>query len=55
VFDDLKENATVAAMLAYMASEDPERVSRAQTELPPDQRGREREWVRCWPPRRTPR
>ncbi len=25
VFDDLAENATLAAMLAYMASEDPER------------------------------
>jgi hypothetical protein len=55
VFDDLQENATVAAMLAYKASEDPEKVSRAQITLPPDQRGRERSWVTCRPPRRTPR
>jgi hypothetical protein len=28
VLDDLKNNATLAAMLAYLASEDPERSSR---------------------------
>lgn len=34
VFDDLRNNATLAAMVAYMASEDPERVSRQTVELP---------------------
>ena len=38
VFDDLKNNATLAAMLAYEASEDPTRVPRDRTILPP-QRG----------------
>ena len=34
VFDDLSENATLAAMLVYAASEDPERVSRERALLP---------------------
>ena len=34
VFDDLRNNATLAAMVAYMASEDPERVSRETVTLP---------------------
>jgi len=34
VFDDLRNNATLAAMVAYMASEDPERVSRETVVLP---------------------
>jgi hypothetical protein len=48
VFDDLKENATLAAMLAYMASEDPVRFGRERAELPINERedpvrfGRER-------------
>ena len=36
VFDDFKEQATVAAMLAYLASEDPDPISREQRLLPPD-------------------
>lgn len=54
VFDDLKENATLAAMLAYMASEDPERFSREQANLPGEDRfGNPREWGECRPPRRS--
>ncbi len=54
VFDDLKENATLAAMLAYMASEDPERMSRERATLPISQRtGEPLEWVECRSPRRT--
>lgn len=54
VFDDLKNNATLAAMLAYLASEDPERVSRERTVLPPDPRtGGERQWIQCRPSRRS--
>lgn len=34
IFDDLRNNATLAAMLAYQASEDPDRVSRDQRILP---------------------
>jgi carboxypeptidase Q len=48
VFDDLKENATLAAILAYAASEDPERVPRDRAALPIDERtGEPREWVSC--------
>lgn len=56
VFDDLKENATLAAMLAYMASEDPERMGRERATLPIDPRnGEPRAWMNCGQPRRTPR
>ena len=45
VFDDLKENATLVAMLAYAASEDPERVPRDRAVLPIDpDTGKPREW-----------
>ncbi|MGD2153443.1 MAG: M20/M25/M40 family metallo-hydrolase [Gemmatimonadales bacterium] len=55
VFDDLKENATLAAMLAYAASEDPQRVPRDRAVLPLDPRtGEPREWVRCGTARRSP-
>jgi Zn-dependent M28 family amino/carboxypeptidase len=55
VFDDLKNNATLAAMLAYEASEDPERVPRDRATLPTNPRtGEPREWVSCFPPRRNP-
>lgn len=54
VFDDLKNNATLAAMLIYLASEDPERVSRERSLLPPAQAGGEpREWLSCRPARRS--
>jgi hypothetical protein len=53
VFDDLRNNATLAAMLAYMASEDPDRVSRAKRELPPDAEGKPTPWPTCAPPRRS--
>jgi len=54
VFDDLKNNATLAAMLAYAASEDPGRVPRDRTVLPINPRtGEPRQWVQCRPPRRS--
>jgi hypothetical protein len=55
VFDDLKENATVAAMLAYMASEDPERMGREQATLINPRTGEPRDWRSCRAPQRTPR
>ena len=45
IFDDLRNNATLAAMLAYLASEDPQRVGRAQRAIPA--------WPRCGTPRRS--
>jgi hypothetical protein len=56
VFDDLKNNATLAAMLAYAASEDAERVPRDRASLPIDPRtGQARAWAVCGTPRRSPR
>ena len=56
VFDDLKQNATLAAMLVYMASEDPERVTRETANLPTNGRtGQPREFGPCRAPQRTPR
>jgi len=54
VFDDLRNNATLAAMLAYAASEDPERVEVTPRVLPEDPRtGQPGGWPQCRPPRRS--
>lgn len=54
VFDDLRNNATLAAMLAYAASEDPERMQVEPRVLPADPRtGRPGAWPQCRPPRRS--
>lgn len=49
VFDDLQNNATLTAMLVYLASEDPERVSRARREIMPRNpvNGQEATWPEC--------
>ena len=53
IFDDLKNNATLAAMLMYLASEDPDRVPRDRAVLPVDERtGQPREWIQCREARR---
>lgn len=54
VFDDLAENATLAAMLAYAASEDPERVPRDRAVLRNPRTGEPREWMSCGTARRSP-
>jgi carboxypeptidase Q len=53
VFDDLKQNATLAAMMAYAASEDTERVSREKSVLPPGPNNQPREWRGCGTARRS--
>jgi hypothetical protein len=53
VFDDLKNNATMAAMMAYAASEDPERTSRELSTLPPLPNGQPRPWPTCGKARRS--
>jgi carboxypeptidase Q len=64
VFDDLRHNATLVAMLAYMASEDPELMSRETRELPttrpappatPSRRTMAASSFGEWPQCRTPR
>src|SRR5262245_792674 len=47
VMDDLKNNATLAAMLAYRASEDSTRVPRDRSILPPAANGQPRNWPVC--------
>jgi carboxypeptidase Q len=54
VLDDLKNNATLAALLAYAASEDPDRVPRDRAILPADSTGRPRAWPSCRPAQRSP-
>jgi carboxypeptidase Q len=49
VFDDLKNNAVLAAMMVYQASEDPTRVPRDKTILPPAANGQPRNWPSCPP------
>lgn len=54
VFDDLRNNATLAAMTAYMASEDPDRVPNDTRVLPTNPRtGQPGTWPQCRPPRRS--
>lgn len=52
VFDDLKQNATMAAMLAYAASEDRERTSREQALLT-GPTGSARAWPTCGTAKRS--
>ena len=51
-FDDLKNNATLTAMLVYLASEDPERVPRERRSVMPSRGGQEMPWPACQPARR---
>lgn len=53
-FDDIKINATLVAMLAYLASEDPEQVSRVRRSVLPQGRGGQAgTWPACAQPMRT--
>ncbi|MGD0485411.1 MAG: peptidase M28, partial [Gemmatimonadales bacterium] len=53
-FDDVKTNATVVAMLAYLASEDSEQVSRVRRSvLPQGRNGQPGAWPECAQPMRT--
>jgi hypothetical protein len=54
VFDDLRHNATLAAMLAYAASQDPDRVPRDRAVLIDPRTGQQRAWATCGTPRRAP-
>ncbi len=54
VFDELKQNATVAAMLVYLASEDPQTMPRDRRIMPTDAAtGQLRSWPACTEPART--
>lgn len=54
VIDDLENNATLTAMLAYLASEDPRRMPRDRRVMPVNPRtGAQRDWPDCRQPRRN--
>ena len=53
IFDDLKNNAVLTATLVYMASEDPERVSRERRTVFTGRGGRPGEWPTCSPANRS--
>jgi hypothetical protein len=54
VWDDLKSNATLVAMLVYLASEDPQSVPREQRIMPAGANGQPQEWPACQvPPRKS--
>ncbi|MBD0319985.1 MAG: M28 family peptidase [Gemmatimonadetes bacterium] len=53
-FDEVRRNATMVAMLVYLASEEPEKLPRARlAALPVDQQGQPRTWPACQQPART--
>ncbi len=54
-FDDLRNNATLTAMLAYLASEDPQRVPRERLSVLPPNRftGEPGRWPACVDPARS--
>jgi hypothetical protein len=54
VFDDLRNNATLAAMLVYRAAEDSVRVPRDKAILPPRANGQPRPWPGCGQAQRNP-
>jgi carboxypeptidase Q len=55
VFDDLRDNAILAAILAYAAAEDPVRTPRERALLPIDERtGEPGAWPECRPAMRRP-
>ncbi|MDE0075067.1 MAG: M28 family peptidase [Gammaproteobacteria bacterium] len=55
VFDDLKNNAVLAASLVYLASEDDQRVSRERRELIMGLGGTGGRWPECTPAARSSR
>ena len=53
VFDDVRNNAILTAILAYMAAEDPEKTSREKSILPLSKRsGQQMQWPTPRPPNR---
>lgn len=54
VFPELKNNATLTAMLAYLAAEDPQRIPRDRRMMPVSPRtGQQRTWPECRDGQRT--
>ncbi len=51
IFEDLRDDAVMTAMLVYLASEDPEPMPRDRRAMPEDEDGEE--WPECRPPARS--
>jgi carboxypeptidase Q len=51
VFEEIRNNAVLTAMLVYLASEDPERMPRDRRVLPQGRDGRQMQWPNCQPGR----
>jgi carboxypeptidase Q len=51
VFEELRSNAVLIAMLVYLASEDPQRLPRERREMPLGPQGEPQQWPVCQPGR----
>jgi carboxypeptidase Q len=51
VFEEVRNNAVLTAMLVYLASEDPNRVPREQRAMPRGPQGQQSQWPTCSPGR----
>jgi carboxypeptidase Q len=51
VFEEIRNNAVLTAMLVYLASEDPQRVSRERRVMPSGPQGQQQQWPACSPGR----
>lgn len=49
VFEEIRNDAVLTAMLAYLASEDPQRVERTRREMPAGPDGQPQAWPSCAP------
>ena len=53
MFDEIRNNATLTAMLAYQAAEDPDFMPRERRVMPAGRDGEQREWPECVTPARN--
>ncbi|HEX6644292.1 MAG TPA: M20/M25/M40 family metallo-hydrolase [Gemmatimonadales bacterium] len=53
MFDEIRNNATLTAMLAYLAAEDPEMIPRERRVMPVGRNGQQTEWPSCPSPARA--
>lgn len=53
VFDDIRNNVALTAMLVYLADQEPEQLGRTQRVLPPTNDGQPRSWPQCRDAQRT--
>jgi len=53
VFEDLRNNVVLTASLVYLASEDPDFVSRQRRTVLQGRDGAPAEWPTCWPAQRS--